>query len=111
MARQIFLLDLKDEAIAAEYEDWHKPGRVPARVLQDIGASGILSMEIYRTGNRLVMVTETSGDAPPADPTGSAGSKAGEVQIDRYQPVLPRSPPGGKWQPAELIFDLQDHLD
>ena len=32
MARQIFLLDLKDEAIAAEYEDWHMPGRVPARV-------------------------------------------------------------------------------
>lgn len=111
MARQIFLLDLKDEAIAAEYEGWHKPGRVPAQVLQDIKASGILSMEIYRTGNRLVMLTETSGDTPPADRTGSAESKTWEVQMDQYQQVLPWSPPGVKWQPAELIFDLQEHLD
>jgi L-rhamnose mutarotase len=111
MARQIFLLDLSDEALAAEYEGWHKPGSVPARVLQDIGASGIVSMEIYRTGNRLVMVTETSGDAPPADRTGSAESQAWEAQMDRFQKPLPWSAPGVKWQPAELIFDLQEHLN
>lgn len=111
MARQIFLLDLKDEAIAAEYEGWHKPGRVPARVLQDIKASGILSMEIYRTGNRLVMVTETSGDEAPSDRTGSAESQAWEAQMDQYQQPLPWSAPGVKWQAANLIFDLEDHLD
>lgn len=111
MARQIFLLDLKDEALATEYEDWHKPGRVPARVLQDIGISGIVSMEIYRTGNRLVMVTETGGDAPPADRTDSAESKTWEVRMDQYQQPLPWSAPGVKWQSADLIFDLNDHLD
>lgn len=111
MARQIFLLDLKDEALAAEYEDWHKPGRVPARVLQDIGASGIVSMEIYRTGNRLVMVTETGGDMPPADRTGSAESKVWEERMDRYQQPLPWSAANVKWQPTDLIFDLNDHLD
>ncbi len=111
MARQIFLLDLKDEALAAEYERWHRPGNVPARVLADIGASGITSMEIYRTGNRLVMVAETAGDEPPADRTGSEESKAWEAQMDTYQQPLPWSPPGVKWQPAELIFDLEDHLD
>lgn len=111
MARQVFLLDLSDEALAAAYEDWHRPGRVPARVLEDIGASGIVSMEIFRSGDRLVMVTETQGDDAPADRTGSPESQAWEKQMDRFQRPVPWAAPGVKWQPADRIFDLAAHLD
>ncbi|MEO5597860.1 MAG: L-rhamnose mutarotase [Novosphingobium sp.] len=110
MARQIFVLDLKDEALAADYENWHQPGRVPRRVLEDIGASGITSMEIYRTGNRLIMVTETATDLAPSDRTGSAESAAWEIQMDAYQQPVGWAAPGVKWQGANLIFDLSDHI-
>ena len=110
MARQVYILDLRDEALAAEYEDWHRPGRVPARVLEDIGASGVVSMEIYRTGNRLVMVTETADCEAPGDRTGSEESKAWEAQMDRFQQPVPSAPHGVKWQPADLIFDLRKHI-
>jgi L-rhamnose mutarotase len=110
MARQIFVLDLKDEAMAAAYEDWHRPGRVPAQVLRDIVASGIVAMEIHRTGNRLVMVTQTADEAPPADRTGSPESQAWEVRMDAYQQPLPWAAPGEKWVAATRIFDLAEHL-
>lgn len=110
MARQIFVLDLKDAALAGEYEDWHKPGRVPQRVLEDIGAAGIVAMEIYRTGDRLIMVTETASDAAPADRTGSAESMAWEQQMDAYQQPVGWAAPGVKWQSAGLIFDLSEHI-
>ncbi len=110
MARQVFVLDLKDEAMAAAYEDWHRPGHVPAQVLRDIGASGIVAMEIHRSGNRLVMVTETAGDTPPADRTGSPESQAWEAQMDAYQQPVPWAAPGEKWVAAKRIFNLADHL-
>lgn len=26
--REVFMLDLADEALAAAYEDWHRPGQI-----------------------------------------------------------------------------------
>lgn len=109
MARQVFVLDLKDARLAADYEDWHRPGRVPAQVLRDIGASGIAAMEIYRTGDRLVMITQTDSDAAPTDRTGSAQSQAWEAQMDAYQRPVSWAAPGEKWVAAQCIFDLADH--
>ena len=110
MARQVFVLDLKSEALAAAYEAWHRPGHVPAQVLRDIGASGVVVMEIYRTGNRLVMVTQTVDDKEPADRTGSAESQAWEARMDAFQQPVDWAAPGEKWVAAQCIFDLADHL-
>ena len=110
MARKVYVLDLSDEALAEEYERWHRPGNVPARVLQDILDAGNTLMEIYRTGDRLVMITETAGDVEPQDRTGSAESQAWEAQMDRFQKPVPSAAEGVKWQPAERIFTLAEHL-
>ena len=61
--RQILLLDLVDDADAiARYEDWHAAGAVPTAVIASIRASGVLDMEIWRRGARLVMVMEVGPD-------------------------------------------------
>ena len=65
--RQVYLLDLRSEDLASEYEAWHRPGRVPQPVLADIRASGVRAMEIYRFADRLVLISETAGDIPASN--------------------------------------------
>lgn len=108
MTRQVFLLDISDLALADEYEAWHQPGQVPAQVLADIKASGIAVMEIYRSGERLVMVTEASSDTPASGRALSQESRDWEAKMDRYQQPLPWAS-GLKWHPADRIFDSRQH--
>ena len=109
MARQVYLLDLADEALAAEYEAWHRPGNVPQGVLDDVVAAGFRVMEIYRFGSRLVMVTETEGEQAPADRESSDASRDWERRMDKYQKPLVDG--GDKWLEATRVFRLSDHTD
>jgi len=109
--RRVLVLDLKDdEGLIAEYEKWHRPGAVPAAVVASIRAAGIEGMEIFRTGNRLVMVMET---APGFDPAAKAAADAGDAEVrawealmGRFQQGLPWAAEGEKWVEAGRIFDL-----
>lgn len=108
MTRQVFLLDLSDLALAGEYEVWHQPGKIPPQVLADIRASGIDEMEIYRSGDRLVMVTEASGAELQGERALSQQSRDWEAKMDRFQRPLPWAS-GFKWHEADRIFDLRQH--
>lgn len=56
-------LDLKnDAALIAAYEHYHKADIIWPEILEGNKAVGILSMEIYRAGNRLFMIMETVED-------------------------------------------------
>ena len=58
MKKYHLALDLRDDpALIAEYENWHRD--VWPEIKQSIVESGIVNMEIYRTGNRLFMVMDT----------------------------------------------------
>jgi L-rhamnose mutarotase len=111
--RRLLLLDLKDDPVLiAAYEDWHRPGRVPQRVLDSIRAAGITGLEIYRSGNRLAMVMETGpgfdaeakAKADAADPDVAAW----ETLMSAFQQPLPWAEPGEKWLAAERIFTLEE---
>jgi L-rhamnose mutarotase len=108
--KQFFLaLDLKDDPkLIAEYEIYHK--QVWPEILKSIRESGIHHMEIYRTGNRLMMQVE-------ADDSFSFEKKslldAGNTQVQEweklmwnYQQALPHAKPGEKWVLMEKIFEL-----
>ena len=58
MSRRLcFALDLvNDAAKIAEYERFHAPGGVWPQIVDDIHAQGIEGMEIWRTGDRMVMI-------------------------------------------------------
>jgi len=114
--RHVLLIDLADEPEAiAQYEAWHAPGRVPAAVSASIRSADIVAMEIYRTGNRLVMIMETGPDfdfarkaaADAADPA----VQAWEAQMDAFQRPLPWAREGAKWTLTERIYSLAEQPD
>lgn len=113
MARHVLLIDLADDADAiARYEGWHRAGAVPAAVVASIRAAGIESMDIHRSGNRLVMVMETG---PGFDPAAKAAADAAdpdvaawEALMDGFQRPLPWAAAGAKWTAAPRIFSLAD---
>jgi len=106
-------LDLVDDAAAiAAYEDWHRPGNVPADVVASIRNAGIEEMEIFRTGNRLVMIIDASDDF--SFDRKAAMDAADSAVIDWEKRMLeyqrPRSNAEGaeKWELMRSIYRLTD---
>ena len=115
MTCRVLIVDLKDDAELIElYEAHHQPGAVPEAIVSSIRGAGIEEMEIYRSGNRLVMVMDT-------DETFDAAAKAAadaadpeviawEQLMDRYQQRLSWAAPGRKWLEAGRIFALSEQV-
>ncbi|GAB3792974.1 L-rhamnose mutarotase [Dyella agri] len=115
MPRRYYALDLRDDAAAiAEYEGWHRPGVVWPEIVASIRAAGIEDMEIFRTGNRLVMAVQVPDgyDAAGKQAADAADPRvqAWEQLMDRYQQRLPWARPGEKWVPMRAIFSLTEAL-
>jgi L-rhamnose mutarotase len=111
MARLLFALDLRDDAQAiAEYERWHRPEHIWPEIVASIRAAGIENMEIFRTGNRLVMVMETAAgfDAAAKAQADAASPRvqAWEALMATFQQPLPWADAGQKWVPMASIFEL-----
>lgn len=109
--RQCFALDLKnDPALIAEYEYWHQTENGWPEIRKSIIESGILDMQIYRTGNRLFMVMETNMDFRNEEKAklDAANPKVQEWErlMWKFQEPLPWAREGEKWVAMELIFQI-----
>ena len=109
--RHVLLIDLIDEPAAiARYEAWHAAGALPPAIGARIRGSGIVAMDIYRTGSRLVMVMETDETFDPvakaAADAADPAVQAWEAQMDTVQRPLRWAVPGAKWTEAASIFSL-----
>lgn len=116
MPRYCFALELRDDAaLIAEYEEWHKPGKVWPYVLNSIVQSGIREMEIFRVADRLIMVVDAEeGFSPAAKAAIDAADpqiRAWEELMSKFQKPLPHARPGEKWLPAARIFSLEECLE
>ena len=114
--RHVFALDLKNEPdLIRDYVDWHRPGRTPPEIVRSIRRAGILSLEIHRIADRLIMIMEVgddfSAEAKAASDAADAHVQAWETLMWTFQKALPDTPVGQKWAAAEKIFDLADHPD
>ena len=109
MKRYALALDLIDEPeLIAEYEAYHQA--VWPEIKKSILDSGIINMEIYRTGNRLFMIMETednfSFDQKAAMDTSNEKVQQWEQLMWKFQQALPGSKPGEKWVLMDSIFEL-----
>jgi L-rhamnose mutarotase len=105
--RVVKVLDLIDDAaLIAEYGQWHSPGAVWPEVTTHLVATGVLDMEIWTAGTRLVMILVVSDDFPrpvkePARVT------EWEARMSTYQQRLPGNlAEGEKWVSLTRIFTL-----
>jgi L-rhamnose mutarotase len=115
MARLFYALDLQDDpALIAQYEQWHQAGRVWPDILQSLRAAGIEEAEIFRTGNRLVLVLDVAAEFDPAAKAAAdaadARVQAWETLMWKYQKALPWARPGEKWVAMQRIFSLSNSL-
>jgi L-rhamnose mutarotase len=108
MSRRCFALDLAGNTeVFAEYERLHASGTVWPEVVEHIQATGVQSMEIWRTGDRLLMIAEVSEDYPREVQTPPEVERW-ERLMWRFQRPLPHAAEGEKWVPMTRIFSLDE---
>jgi L-rhamnose mutarotase len=111
MIRYCLALDLKnDPELIAEYEHWHKSENAWPEIMESILGSGITDMQIYRTGNRLFMIMDTSDDfsAQQKAEKDADNPKVQEWEqlMWKFQQPLPWAREGEKWVLMDKIFQL-----
>jgi L-rhamnose mutarotase len=110
MKRYCFALDLKDDAsLIEEYELHHK--NVWPEIKASIIDSGIVNLDIFRTGNRLFMIIEAN-ESFSLKEKANADAQNPQVQkweqlMWKYQQALPNAKKGEKWVLMENIFSLK----
>ncbi|KHJ39354.1 L-fucose mutarotase [Pedobacter glucosidilyticus] len=112
MTRYCLALDLvDDEKLIAEYEHWHKAENGWPEIKKSILDAHITAMEIYRTGNRLFMIMDTSDDFS-FDEKAKADAENPKVQeweklMWKFQQPLAWAKEGEKWILMNKIFELK----
>jgi L-rhamnose mutarotase len=107
--RWCLALDLKDDPeLIAEYCELHQ--QIWPEIAASIREAGIVGMEIWRTGNRMMMVMETDERYDPAAKGVADGENPKVVEWEalmwRFQQPLPWAATGQKWVPMERVFNL-----
>lgn len=111
MKRYCLALDLKDDPqLIAEYEHWHKTENSWPEIRKSILDAAILDMQIYRTGNRLFMIMETSDNYEPKKKEAmdalNPRVQEWEQLMWKFQQPMPWAKEGEKWVVMEQIFQL-----
>ncbi|MDB6012254.1 MAG: hypothetical protein JWL65_4504 [Gammaproteobacteria bacterium] len=111
--RYCLALDLKaDPDLIQLYEAFHRD--VWPEVLEHLREQGVIAMEIFRLGTRLVMIMET--DDARFDPERMAAAEKANPRIREWETLMgtlqaptPWTPAGKKWTPMTGIFDLRNY--
>ena len=106
-------LDLKDNPeLIAEYRRRHSEGEVWSEVLAGIREVGILEMEIYLVGTRLVMIVETALDFDWDTAMARLATLPRQQEWEDYMSLFQQAAEGSssneKWQSMERIFHLYE---
>ena len=106
--RQVLAIDLKDAAVVETYRAHHR--EVWPEVLDSLRSSGVIDMQIYLLGTRLVMIAELQdgADLRAAFETRMASHPrvaAWERLMMSLQQPAPGAAPGEWWTAMEPVFE------
>ena len=111
MKRYVQTLDISnDPELIAEYRKWHSEEHNWPEIREGIRQVGILEMEIYILGNRLVMIVDAPADfdwQEAMDRLATLPRQAEwEAFVARFQGCRADARSDEKWQPMERMFRL-----
>ena len=111
--RYVQYLEISDNPeLIALYRKWHSPEYCWQEVRDGIRQVGILEMEIYILGNRLVMIVDTPSDFdwPSAMARLSTLPRQAEWEafVAKFQGCAANARSDEKWQQMERMFRLSD---
>jgi L-rhamnose mutarotase len=99
-----------DPALIAEYKQAHAAGAAWPEITQGMLEVGILDMEIYMVGTRLIMIMDTVPDfnheSAMAELATKPRQKEWEEAMAKYQLTSSDASADQKWQPMERIYKL-----
>lgn len=109
MQKFCLALDLKDDdALITAYEKYHAD--VWPEIKKSIMDAGIITLDIYRVGNRLFMIIEAADDfsleKKSAMDAGNPKVQEWEELMWKFQQPLPTAANGEKWMLMKKIFQL-----
>ncbi len=107
--RYCYACDLKDDPELIEAYKKHHAAVWP-EIEQSIRNAGIIDVQIYLTGNRLVMIVDADASFDPAVKAkmdaGNAKVQEWEKLMWNFQQSLPWAKPGEKWVEMRQIYQL-----
>ena len=111
--RWVQTMDLRDNPqLIAEYRRRHSRGEVWPEVLQGIRDCGLLEMEIYILGTRLVMICEAPLDVDWDEAMRRMASGPRQAEWEAFMAVFQQCEPGQtsdeKWQMMERMFHVYE---
>ena len=106
-------MDLRNNPeLIAEYRKRHSKGEIWPEILKGITDCGLLEMEIYILGTRLVMICEAPEEVEwdEAMRLMDAGPRQAEWQdfMAIFQQCEPGQKADEKWQPMERMFHVYE---
>jgi L-rhamnose mutarotase len=110
MRQYCLACDLKDdEKLISAYDDYHR--KVWPEIKESLRQSGIHTMEIYRTGNRLFMIIRVTSDfsfeRKAAMDLSNPVVQKWENLMSTFQQQIPWAGPDVKWIPMEQVFNFE----
>ena len=111
--RYVQTMDLKDDAeLIAEYQRRHSREEAWKEILDGIRQVGILDMQIFILGTRLVMIVETPLDFDWDSAMARLATLPRQQEWEDYMAIFQQCRPGAtsdeKWQEMQRMFYLYE---
>ena len=111
LKRYVQFLEISDDPeLMEQYRKWHSEEHHWKEIRDGIRQVGILEMEIYMLGNKLVMVVDTPADFQWEEAMNRLATLPRQAEweafVSKFQGCAANARSDEKWQPMERMFRL-----
>ena len=111
LKRYVQFLEISDDPeLMEQYRKWHSEEHHWKEIRDGIRLVGILEMEIYMLGNKLVMVVDTPADFQWEEAMNRLATLPRQAEweafVSKFQGCAADARSDEKWQPMERMFRL-----